>query len=324
MKRALWLARAAGLVGLGVLLVGSLVVPLAERCWLAEVLCHLRYPLGLGGLAAAALLLAGGRRRLAFVALVVGCLHAGPTWRYSVASPAPAPCGPRLVVAHANLLFGRADPARVRAWLDALDPHVVGFTEVMDSGRSGFDWPAVLRGWEERYPYRLILEHEHFGMALLSRLPLAGARERAVPAAGGGLEGGRPKLLEARVEVGGRAVQLLLAHPHRPGAPWRNASRAAVYAEIARAPAHVPLVVFGDLNSTAYSPLFQRLLADARLADTRLGRGRQGSWRHAWIPGRWVTLDHVLVRGGVRAEERALGPEIGSDHLPVYAVLRLP
>ena len=95
------------------------------------------------------------------------------------------------------------------------------------------------------------------------------------------------------------------------------------FGSIARTEFEGPLVVMGDLNMTGTSPLFRELLERGGLTDTRRGFGACLSWTLGDLPGRWLCLDHVLVRGGVGVALRGTGADIGSDHLPATAVLRL-
>jgi endonuclease/exonuclease/phosphatase family metal-dependent hydrolase len=85
------------------------------------------------------------------------------------------------------------------------------------------------------------------------------------------------------------------------------------------------VVVLGDLNVTQFSPRWDELLEDGKLSDTRRGRGLMGSWRVqipklGWkppLPRR--PLDHVLLGDDLVVVDRRLGPDLGSDHLPVVA-----
>lgn len=65
---------------------------------------------------------------------------------------------------------------------------------------------------------------------------------------------------------------------------------------------------------------FARLLDEGRLNDSEQGFGPQQSWStELLIPV--VPIDHFLVSRDIEVTNRALGPNIGSDHLPVYVDL---
>jgi endonuclease/exonuclease/phosphatase family metal-dependent hydrolase len=129
----------------------------------------------------------------------------------------------------------------------------------------------------------------------------------------------------------GCELALFGAHPMRPGTPSRMEARAAAFAALAaaaRGERHA--IVMGDLNATVYSPALADLLETADLADSRRGFGRQGSWIASYpilgrvvAPGVRLDLDHVLVGKGFAVVGRRLGPDLGSDHIPVAADLAL-
>ena len=84
-------------------------------------------------------------------------------------------------------------------------------------------------------------------------------------------------------------------------------------------------MVLGDLNTTPWSARYRALLDDAGLEDTRVGYGLQTSWPSFLPAVLRIPIDHVLVTPDLAAAEREVGPEVGSDHLPVWvelAVLR--
>ena len=306
---------------LGASLVVALITAMARVSATAELVANLRWPLGLSGVIAAAAYLFGRRPLLALLGMVVGLLLVWPNVSLRWGS-SPRIEGAVLRVASVNLLFGRVEPHRVEAFLDEFDPDVVGLLEVLQENRTGTDWFQVLERWRERYPHQVVLPHGYsFGMALLSRHPLEGVRA-VEPEGGENIYAHRPALLEAVARIGGEPVRILLAHPERPGRAWRTRARARVFEEVVRRAGQEPVLVLGDLNCTEGSPLFQDLLDGAGLVDSRRGFGPCPTWAHHMVPGRWVTLDHVLVRG-LGVLERGVGPDLGSDHLPATAVLTL-
>jgi endonuclease/exonuclease/phosphatase family metal-dependent hydrolase len=75
-------------------------------------------------------------------------------------------------------------------------------------------------------------------------------------------------------------------------------------------------VVLGDLNVTAQSPHFRRLLSAGALRDAGAGRGWQPTWP-VGFPLLGIRIDHALVNAAVRVREYGRGPAIGSDHWPL-------
>jgi endonuclease/exonuclease/phosphatase (EEP) superfamily protein YafD len=78
----------------------------------------------------------------------------------------------------------------------------------------------------------------------------------------------------------------------------------------------------GDFNVTPWSPLFADLLRDSGLADSCRGFGWQPTWPTR-LPAMFrIPIDHCLHGAGVAIVDRRVGPEIGSDHLPLLLELR--
>jgi endonuclease/exonuclease/phosphatase (EEP) superfamily protein YafD len=86
-------------------------------------------------------------------------------------------------------------------------------------------------------------------------------------------------------------------------------------------------VLAGDLNTSPWSPTNRRLLAGLGLVDTAAGPWPPATrlWRELGLPRQLgAAVDRIAVSRGVAVERFVVGPEIGSDHLPVLADLRLP
>jgi endonuclease/exonuclease/phosphatase (EEP) superfamily protein YafD len=84
-----------------------------------------------------------------------------------------------------------------------------------------------------------------------------------------------------------------------------------------------PVIVAGDLNATPWSHGFRQLVRLRGLCDSAVGRGVQATWNaHRWVPR--IPIDHVVVSPEVRVMDRRVGPDVGSDHLPVEATLAIP
>jgi len=80
----------------------------------------------------------------------------------------------------------------------------------------------------------------------------------------------------------------------------------------------------GDFNTTPWSYQLQRLLAST-------GLRRHATFLRSWptvgqfgLPPPALLIDHVLTTPDIRTVWIKTGPNLGSDHLPIIAVLRLP
>ena len=126
--------------------------------------------------------------------------------------------------------------------------------------------------------------------------------------------------LAAELALAGRRIAVLAVHTLPPvgsdRAERRDAqlARTAAWVREQRAAGLVPVVV-GDLNASPFSAAFRGLLA-AGLVDSQRGFGLQASWPvgHPVPP---IAIDHCLHDPALVTTARALGPALGSDHLPV-------
>jgi endonuclease/exonuclease/phosphatase (EEP) superfamily protein YafD len=85
-----------------------------------------------------------------------------------------------------------------------------------------------------------------------------------------------------------------------------------------------PVILAGDFNMTPWSYRMQRLLAAA-------GLNRHATFLRSWptggqlgLPAPAILIDHVLTTPDIRTVSIEAGPNLGSDHLPIVARLRLP
>jgi endonuclease/exonuclease/phosphatase (EEP) superfamily protein YafD len=164
-------------------------------------------------------------------------------------------------------------------------------------------------------------------LVMASRLPLIGDSAAEAPALSR-----RGSMQRARLELDGAADPVLLYNVH-PGSPRtaRGAARQALdYADFARVlsadPEHATIIAAGDFNALPDSELFRTFREKAGLTllegdsvnePTRFARELGlGPWLG-------LPIDHVVARGPVELTRRMVGPDLGSDHLPVTVDLML-
>jgi endonuclease/exonuclease/phosphatase (EEP) superfamily protein YafD len=118
--------------------------------------------------------------------------------------------------------------------------------------------------------------------------------------------------------IDGHHVLLIASHPPAPWRirGWQIRNREFMrLAEDVHANNGTPIIIAGDLNCTPWSMYFSGLLQSG-LADSEQGNGPQPSWStHMPLP--LVPIDHCLHTPDVVITGRHLGPNIGSDHLPL-------
>jgi endonuclease/exonuclease/phosphatase (EEP) superfamily protein YafD len=80
-----------------------------------------------------------------------------------------------------------------------------------------------------------------------------------------------------------------------------------------------PLVLAGDLNLPAESPIYRACWSGYRDAFAAAGLGFGHTWFSSW---HGLRIDHVLAGAGWTVRGCRVGPDVGSDHRPVVAALQ--
>jgi endonuclease/exonuclease/phosphatase (EEP) superfamily protein YafD len=82
------------------------------------------------------------------------------------------------------------------------------------------------------------------------------------------------------------------------------------------------ILVVGDLNTTPYSHAFENFISTSGLKDARKGRGFLPTWGPLSPWPLRLPIDHILLSKGLEATSLNVGPDVGSDHRPLIAVLK--
>lgn len=305
---------------LGILEVGAVVTCaaslagfLAKIWWVFELACHFRLHLAITLLVFSALWLALKQRRLALACATFAVLNG---WLVSslllpAKSGAP-PSGAKLRLVSLNVLTSNLKTDLVLNFLRASDADIIILLEVNDR------WIDRLMPLKAIYPYYAVVPREdNFGIALFSKLPLA---ETNVIEFGGA----EVPSITAQIKLADREIFLLGTHPLPPGsadyARMRNEQLEKIKVLVQQQ--SLPTVVIGDLNTTPWSPYFSDLLQGTGLKNTSQGRGLFNSWP-AGLPWLGIPIDHCLVTPQFAVLKKQLGPQVGSDHLPVIIDLQI-
>lgn len=229
-----------------------------------------------------------------------------------------ADAGPRgagITLMTSNVLMENEQHARWLARVHEADPDLVLALEVDTR------WHQAIAVLERSHPYTLHqVQENYYGMALYSRLPLIDPELRFL------VQDDIPSIRTGVELPGGRLVRLYGLHP-RPPEPLRAQDSGPRDAELVLVGREIagrdePAIVLGDFNDVAWSRtnrLFQRL---SHLLDPRRGRGFFSTFpaEHPWVR---FPLDHIFHSDHFKLIAlRCLEP-VGSDHLPVFAALRL-
>lgn len=280
--------------------------------WLLDLTSHFRWYLLLATLVWFAIT---ARRRswLATACLVIAIVaNAWAILPYWLPATGTVATGDQLTIISLNLHIENTDKERTLAYLRLRDADVVVLLELDHA------WADAIAELATLYRYQVVEPwHDPFGIAVLSKLPLTEPRVEE-------LAGGSPTILTG-LPLGKAGCLLVAAHPLSPtSADWsarRNAQLAAMGALAASDPR--PVIVVGDFNTTPWGFGFRQLVAPRGLRDSALGRGVQSTWpAQHWAPR--IPIDHVVVSREISVVSRFVGPDVGSDHLPIEATLVVP
>jgi len=300
-----WVVVLLALAAVGLPWIGGLV-------WLAELSSHFVVQYAVAALLLAVVLTVKGRRWWAASALAIFLLQAVrlvPLWTVPDLPPVPA-ASERLTIVQLNVNIRNQDPRRIVDWVISQDPDIAVLIEVPRA------WTRPLAALRARYPNELVgMPPDGSGIAVFAKAPATSLRVEPLgdiwcPAI----------VLDFPRSMGPPPLTLIAAHLRSPMTPSdaiiRNRQLGALVQRIAAEPALQKIVV-GDLNITRWSPLYAQLTDVAGMRDGQEGFGFGASWPSPF--GRWlgIPIDQTLVSPGVRVVQRVVGPDLGSDHLPV-------
>jgi endonuclease/exonuclease/phosphatase (EEP) superfamily protein YafD len=291
------------------------VFTLAARLWWAfDLFSHFRLQYVLAALVFGIIALSVRAYGSAAVLAAVALVHAAAIkdlWLGGAASAAPG--GISLRVVSANVLSQNRTPEKVLEFVRAADADLVLLLDA-----SGRHWQGVLRALRELYPHHAP-QARRAPVILFSRWPIVSDRLLVAPRS-------RRPYLVAELAVDGRTLEVVGVHPSSPSPSKARATRRRNH-ELDHIAGVVqnsdaPVIVAGDLNTTPWSPHFEDLLAAAGLRNAAEGQGFIPTWPTFFWPAR-IPIDHVLLKGLLAATAVRRGPDVGSDHFPIIADLRL-
>lgn len=296
------------------LLAITLLSALATQYWVFELFTHFTPLYAIAALLVAATLALLGAWRWMVLALAIALWNGYPVAQALTQDATPPTRSTRaFTVFHFNVGLHHEQPSRVVSYLQhrAREIDVVVLFEVTT------DFEVALDDLRALFPYQVKhMEDTPFGIALASKQPLDFGAIAYIPSE-------QFPHVEATIKLPGRAAPLALYAMHAPPpissdfAQGRNAKFEHVARLAAAQPGATPVVV-GDFNVTPWSPYFKRFIRDSGLRDARTTRGFDHTWpvigNNAYFG---LALDHSFAHPALRVVKRTIGPDLGSDHLPV-------
>jgi endonuclease/exonuclease/phosphatase (EEP) superfamily protein YafD len=214
-----------------------------------------------------------------------------------------------------NVLVSNPQYPQAAKVIRQYNPDIVALEEINQA------WITGLAPVLKDYPYQKNVPLENaFGIGLYSKFPLSDVQVKAF-----GNPYGAQQLpsITAKVHIlKTETFTIVVTHPLPPMAGFsvRNSQLADI--ALQRTSFGRDWILTGDLNTSPWSPYFVKLIQQTGLRDSQLGFGVQPSWPVDSLLFR-IPIDHVLVSERFVVLNRELGPNTGSDHLPVIVELGL-
>ena len=209
-----------------------------------------------------------------------------------------------------NVLHSNQRTEEVTAYIRETDPDVLTCFESIKH------WPEALRSLRDTWPHHVHVEA--LDMEMYSKHPIASQQTFRFGECRG--------FVVCDLMVEETPVTVIMLHTYPPitfgelGYAWRNAQLKALGTDFAQ---HAdPLVILGDFNASPWSPAYRELLQKTGWKAARKPYGVLGTQALVapQTPLFAQPIDHLLVNAGLRVLQSRVGPYLGSDHRPLFAV----
>ncbi len=291
--------------------------------WRADLVSHFRPHLAIGSLLFALCALFFLRYAAAGIGFVC-CSVQLYLLLTAIPSPAVAATGQELKVMTINVLGENRRFQDLLRLVEQERPDILALQE-MD-----WDWEQTARKVEKLFPHSTLPPHRHPpSNQIFSRFPIVDAKVQRLPP--GAKQRGPTNAVLATLDIDGQPVDFINVHPSHPMSYrlWegRNVFFDWIADRIAAAPSDRPVIVVGDWNLSPWSPWYTRFMERTGLKDAAALTYGEPTRHPRGYPGLYllgVTIDHITVSPDIAVSSSDVGPDIGSDHRPVKAILHLP
>lgn len=265
------------------------------------------------------------------VALSACAVAFGALFLPRIAPPvvAPTPGALQFTALTWNVEAG-GNPEAIREILLAKKPDIAAFQEV--------EWRPLEGDTElaRLYPHRSVQPpHDATsGMVMLSKFPML---EASVPQVDPSLWE-RPRLLQARLEVGGQVLNVVTVHPSPAGrrcrlslcydAALRDSRLSAIRTLIEPAIQNREVVLLmGDFNTTEREPAYWDVSRGLQDSHKAAGTGIGNTWGPHWLRSRGLALlriDYIFAGPRLRPLQAIVDcSDTSSDHCPLLTKFEL-
>ncbi|HEY5761350.1 MAG TPA: endonuclease/exonuclease/phosphatase family protein [Steroidobacter sp.] len=301
-----------GTAGVWLCLLGALLSRLA---WPFDLFSHFRVQYAALFVLFACVLMVLRRFRIAVAAAVGFGVSVVPLLPYAVGEPVPSAVAStreetfRLL--SFNVWFRNRDMARVAEYIESSNADAVVLLELTQRQA------AALVPLLPTYPHHQ-MQTGRMGAAVFTKWPVLSAD--SVPLSQSGSVTAARVMLDWR----GTPVNVLGVHLMWPMGSYNSKARnqeldtLVAFSKAQRG----PLLIAGDFNLTPWSEYFSDALEQSGLHDAALGFGLGRSWPAQFAPV-GIRIDHCLLSRHWTAQSTRIGPDLGSDHLPLVADVML-
>ena len=204
-------------------------------------------------------------------------------------------------VLSANTNFKNSDLQALKELINSEQPDIVVLLELSHGQARQL---ADLKD----YPFQQINPDDSpFGIGLLSKLPFSSVTVDF------NWRGSSLKIPTIKIvaEWNAQLINVVAFHPMPPIAPEFHLARNKKIQEIVEKSKQsgLPTIIAGDFNATPWSSAFAPI-------EYMRATGLQSTWPTRYFG---LSVDHVLVSDHWQVKQSRVGPDIGSDHLPVVA-----
>ena len=283
-----------------------------------DVLTHFAPLYGIAGLLAAGVAWAAGPPDdFAIISGLLACVIVGglmtPDWVARLSRRQIVTQASLLKLIQFNLWYVNHDPAGTARWIESEQPDVLVVEEAVKAGAAVADALATSLPYSSTY-----LHQKQRPILILSRFPLIDCGDMA------DIDPVNFACAWARIDDGIAPFVVVGLHLTWPVPPRGHQAQSRRVSERLSAFDRSSLIVAGDFNATPWSFALRR--QDARFGIPRLTRAL-ATWpaaRTQWgftAPFAFLPIDHIYAGPAWRLISLRRGPPLGSDHLPVVALL---
>lgn len=206
-----------------------------------------------------------------------------------------------------NLLTKNKKYNAVRKEINDKSPDILVIQELDDK------WSEELQAVKENYPFIYeISRQDNFGIALYSKIHITEIRKFFV----GTLD---VPAISAFCDYEGKVFEIICIHTTPPICQKYFKNTQKIIDDLANYVVENGhnVIITGDFNTAPYSYNYKNFVKTSKMKD--LSNIFHPTWSAFWLSPFRITLDHIFVTKSFAVRDYAVGNNIGSDHLPIWA-----